>query len=339
MSCNCGGTCNNDPSGNKNNSRREFLLTGLLATVAVAGCNDAKHPFATEDQVALSGEKVKLLSVNGEVIEIDKAFLKPVPELPHLSNAEERKGMPGKKFVMVIDLARCKNLKKCQSACNHAHQVNPGQNWVKVLGMEDADHTAPYWQPTICMHCDEPPCVKVCPVDATFKRQDGLVLIDSDRCIGCRFCMAACPYSTRVFNWEEPVQTNNAELEKQNPDHHATVVADQLYSCETSLPQKKGTVGKCDFCPDMTRKGELPHCVSACPNGVFMFGDLNEDSVTNGAETFRFSQLIKDKAGYRLMEDLGTKPRVYYLPPVSRNFPYESGFENENEFDKKNKHK
>ena len=70
--------------------------------------------------------------------------------------------------------------------------------------MQDAPHTAPYWEPSTCMHCDEPPCVKVCPVDATFKREDGIVLIDSDRCIGCRFCMAACPYSTRVFNWEEP---------------------------------------------------------------------------------------------------------------------------------------
>ena len=90
-----------------------------------------------------------------------------------------------------------------------------------------------------------------------------------------------------------------------------------------------GTVGKCDFCPDMVRKGELPHCVSACPNGVFFFGDMNEDSVTNGAETFRFSELIKDKAGYRLMEDLGTKPRVYYLPPVNRNFPFEAGLEND----------
>lgn len=299
---------------NNNKSRREFLLSGLLATAAVAGCTDKNNPFSTEENVALSGEKVKLLSVNGEVIEIDKAFLKPIPDLPHLSNSEERTGIPGKKFVMVIDLSRCKNLRKCQSACNHMHEVHPGQNWIKVLSMQDGEHTAPYWQPTTCMHCDEPPCVKVCPVDATFKREDGIVLIDANRCIGCRFCMAACPYSTRVFNWEEPVLTKEVE--------------EQPYSCESSMPQKKGTVGKCDFCPDMTRQGKLPHCVSACPNGVFMFGDMNEDSVTNGAETFRFSDLIRDKAGYRLMEDLGTKPRVYYLPPVNRNFPYESGLEN-----------
>ena len=316
---------------NINKSRREFLLTGILTSAAVAGCSDKKNPFYTEDQVALTGQKVKLLSVNGEIIEIDEAFLKPVPDTPHLSNSEERRGMPGKKFVMVIDLSRCKNLKKCQSACNHAHEVHPGQNWIKVLSMKDSSHASLYWQSTTCMHCDEPPCVKVCPVDATFKRQDGIVLIDSDRCIGCRFCMAACPYSTRVFNWEEPVSPNEGE----NPLHHVNVVATQPYSCETSLPQKKGTVGKCDFCPDMTRKGELPHCVSACPNGVFMFGNMIEDYVTNGSETFRFSDLIKDKAGYRLMEDLGTKPSVYYLPPVNRNFPYESGLDNVNEDDKK----
>ena len=311
MSCNC----NQENCGN-HGSRREFLLAGLATAVAAAGCGDKSNPFTPEEGVALTGEKVKLLSVDGEIIEVDRAYLKPVPETIHLTNAEERRGIAGKKFVMVIDLSRCKNLKQCQSACNHMHFLHPGQSWIKVYSMDDAEHTAPYWQPTTCMHCDEPPCVKVCPVDATFKRQDGIVSIDSDRCIGCRFCMAACPYSTRVFNWEKP----------DIPEE----VASQHYSCETSVPQKKGTVGKCDFCPDMVRKGELPHCVSACPNGVFMFGDMNEDSVTNGAETFRFSELIKDKAGYRLMEDLGTKPSVYYLPPVNRNFPYESGIENQN---------
>ena len=295
----------------ESNSRRTFLATGLLASLGV-GCNSENHPFISEDQTVIpTGKKVKLLSIDGEIIEVDKAFLKPVPEMPSVSNSEARKGIEGKKLVMVIDLSRCKNLKKCQEACNHMHHIHPGQNWIKVYSMQDAEKTAPYWQPTTCMHCDEPPCVKVCPVDATFKRQDNIVLIDSDRCVGCRFCMAACPYSTRVFNWEEP--TMPQEIKEKN------------YSCETSVPQKKGTVGKCDFCPDMVRSGQLPHCISACPNGVFFFGDMNEDSVSNGAETLRFTDLIKDKAGYRLMEDLGTKPNVYYLPPVNRSFKYEDG--------------
>jgi Fe-S-cluster-containing dehydrogenase component len=295
----------------KDNSRRQFLTTGLLATLAM-GCT-SENPFspASDEEVKPSGETVKLLSVDGEEIEVDKAFLKPVPHMPSVNHLQAREGIPGKKFVMVIDLSRCKNLKKCQSACNHMHQVHPGQGWVQIHAMQDAEHTAPYWQPTICMHCDEPPCVKVCPVDATFKRQDGIVAIDSDRCVGCRFCMAACPYSARVFNWEKPLITE--------------VQAAQPYSCETSTPQKIGTVGKCDFCPDMVRKGDLPHCVTACPNGVFMFGDMYEDTVTNGPETFQFSELIKEKAGYRLMEDLGTKPNVYYLPPVNRNFKFEEG--------------
>ena len=271
------------------------------------------NPFMEirEEPVVESGELVKLLSVDGYVIEIDKAYLKPVPELPAVTPEEARKGIPGKQFVMVIDLSRCKNLKKCQTACNKMHWVGEKQSWIKVHSIQEAEHTSPYWQPTTCMHCDEPPCVKVCPVDATFKRQDGIVLIDNERCIGCRFCMAACPYSTRVFNWDKPV----IPTESMN----------QEYSPETSCPPKIGTVGKCDFCPDMVRNNQLPHCVSVCPNGVFFFGDEIEDTVTNGSETVRFSELIRDKSGYRLMEDLGTKPRVYYLPPVNRLFKYEEG--------------
>ena len=309
---------------NKSTSRRDFISATLLTGLAV-GCSSKTDPFTdaavNDDTVTASGEMVQLLSIDGEIIEVDKAFIKPVPHMPSVSLEEQRKGIAGKKFVMVIDLSRCKNLKKCQTSCNHAHKLKEGQNWVKIYPMKDAEHTASYWQPTTCMHCDEPPCVKVCPVDATFKRQDGIVLIDSDRCVGCRFCMAACPYSTRVFNWDDTGL----------PDD----IANQEYNAETSIPQKRGTVGKCDFCADMTRMGMLPHCVTACPNGVFMFGDLNEDSVSNGPETFRFSDLVKDKAGYRLMEDLGTKPSVYYLPPVNRNFKFEDGLPKEEPTDKK----
>jgi molybdopterin-containing oxidoreductase family iron-sulfur binding subunit len=300
-----------------NTSRKQFLAAMAASGLALAGCSTKKNPFKVTgaDAPAASGEMVKLLSVDGEIIEVDRSFLKPVPEMPMVSNEEARMGIPGKKFVMVIDLSRCKNLKKCEASCNHMHHLHSGLSWLKVYPMQQGEHTAPYWQPTTCMHCDHPPCVKVCPVDATFKRQDGIVLIDADRCVGCRFCMAACPYSIRVFNWEKP----------DIPEE----LCEQPYSCETSMPQKKGTVGKCDFCPDMIRKHELPHCVSACPNGTFFFGDMNEDTVTNGAETFRFSDMIKDKAGYQLMEDLGTHPSVYFLPPVNRNFSFEIGLEND----------
>jgi molybdopterin-containing oxidoreductase family iron-sulfur binding subunit len=297
---------NDTPSSDPSSSRRRFL-NGILSKEG--------NPFFpdTDESVKETGEKVQLLSVDGYVVEVDKAYLKPVPDVHISLSTDGREGIEGRKFVMVIDLSRCKNLKKCQSACNKMHFVNEGQNWIKVHAMQDSEHSAPYWQPTTCMHCDEPPCVKVCPVDATFKRSDGIVLIDNQRCIGCRFCMAACPYSTRVFNWEKPLLPKVAE--------------DATYSPETSCPPQIGTVGKCDFCPDMIRKGELPHCVSACPNGVFFFGDINEDAVTNGAETFRFHELIRDRAGFRLMEDLGTKPRVYYLPPVNRLFRFEEGLE------------
>src|SRR6476659_11039465 len=136
---------------NQETSRREFLAAGVLAGLA-AGCGKA-NPFATgEENIQASGEKVKLLSVDGDIIEVDKAFLKPVPDLPTVSNAAARVGIQGKSFVMVIDLSRCKNLKKCQSACNHMHHVHPGQNWIKVLSMEESDNTAPYWETTTCMH-------------------------------------------------------------------------------------------------------------------------------------------------------------------------------------------
>jgi molybdopterin-containing oxidoreductase family iron-sulfur binding subunit len=235
--------------------------------------------------------------------------------------AEIREGFPNKKFVMVVDLAKCKNALKCQDACNKNHYVTGKNAWLKVYKMQEEQDTAPYWMPTMCQHCDEPACVTVCPVDATFKRRDGLVLIDNERCIGCRFCMAACPYGTRVFNWSEPDQKWDMDAKPEpNPEY-------------AGHPSELGTVDKCDFCPHMVDQGELPHCVSACPNDVFLYGDMYEDTVTNGSkQSFKLSKLLKDKAGYRLMDSLGTKPSVYYLPPVNRTDAFVDGLEDYNEF-------
>lgn len=301
------------------NSRRNFLKKGL-GIAAVSGAVTALHAFQQDSvEVEETGEMVQLLSPQGEIVEIDKAYLKPVPEV-HISPDEAREGIPGRRFVMVIDLAQCKNLRKCHDACEKMHHCGADNEFLKVLKMQENELATPFWQPTMCFHCDEPPCVKVCPVDATYKRTDGIVLIDTNRCIGCRFCMVACPYSARTFNWSEP------ELPEE--------VRHQHYSPETSVPAKMGTVAKCDFCPDVVRKGEMPHCVTACPNGVFYFGDENEDAVSNGAETVRLSELLRDRGGYRFMEDLGTRPRVYYLPPVNRAFPFE-----DDEFTKQNEPK
>ncbi|MBI2929287.1 MAG: 4Fe-4S dicluster domain-containing protein [Verrucomicrobia bacterium] len=208
---------------------------------------------------------------------------------------------------MVIDLAKCDGCRNCTIECNKMHHTPPDREWIRVFQMQDAHHTAPYWFPKPCFHCDNPPCTKVCPVGATFKRQDGVVLIDNVRCIGCRFCMAACPYSTRFFNWGRP----------ENPP--TTTAA---YSPETSHPRRIGTVEKCDFCPEMAARGELPGCVAGCAMGALYFGDENEDAVTNSeGETVRLSRMLEERAGYRYLAELGTEPRIYYLPPKLREYP------------------
>jgi len=302
-----------------NSSRRDFINKGLKLGLLTAIGGAAVAKSLKKD------ETVELLDTEGNLIQVP---VEKVQEHSSLKgdNYNVREGYPNKKFVMVIDLARCKNAKQCQKACNKNHFIKGDNAWLKIYKMQDSEETSPYWMPNLCQHCDKPPCVKVCPVDATFKRRDGIVLIDNKRCIGCRFCMAACPYSVRVFNWSQPDQGEITLLMENDPKalHYTPDYA--------GVPSVKGTVDKCDFCPHMIDKGKLPHCVSACPNGVYFFGDLYEDTVTNGDETFQLSKLLKDKAGYRLMEDLGTAPSVYYLPPVNRQEEFEKGLNNYTEY-------
>lgn len=289
---------------NKKDQRREFLKVSAIAALSTVTGNSILFGCTSDSKDA--EEKIKLMTTDGKLVEVN---MSAVPETTYqpVSPEESRKGIPGKHFVMVVDLSRCKNARKCIKSCEHHHQITPDRPYIKVLRMQDNKASSPYWMPKKCFHCDNPPCVKVCPVGATYKRSDGLVLIDNERCIGCRFCMAACPYSARVFNWGEP--------KKQETQH--------AYSPETSVPSQIGTVEKCDFCPDMLRQNKVPHCITACPNGALYFGDQNADSVTNGIETVRLSELLRDKAGYRYLEELGTAPNVYYLPPANRLFPFE----------------
>ncbi|MBI3680631.1 MAG: 4Fe-4S dicluster domain-containing protein [Acidobacteria bacterium] len=212
------------------------------------------------------------------------------------------------RWVMVIDLAKCDGCKDCTKACNKMHFVPPFQEWIKVYEVSDNMAAGPYFLARPCMQCDNPPCVRGCPTGATFKRTDGIVIQDNDRCIGCRNCIAQCPYSARFFNWGEPKHT--AE-ELAHP-----------YSIEHNYPHRMGVVEKCIFCPDMLRAGKLPACAEACTMGAVYFGDELEDAVTNQkGETIQFSKVAKRGAAFRLLQELGTEPRVYYLPPAGRKYP------------------
>ncbi len=301
-----------DQEQGRKDTRRSFLKQfGLISAGFVAGAGAIFAAFNFEKGKLRSGNKTKLLTQDNKLVEVDTLTMEFVEKTPFDANQEQgREGIKGKKWVMIVDLSKCKNARKCIASCQHAHHLQPYQYHMQVLQMQDTPNTAPYNMSKPCQHCDNPPCVSVCPVDATFKRQDGIVLIDNERCIGCRFCMAACPYSARVFNWFEPLY---AEADKK-----------LTYNIELNIPQNKGTISKCLFSADRLREDKLPYCVSACPNGVYYFGDENEDSVTNGTtkETVRLSELLKNNAGYQLMPELGTKPRVYYLPPKNRTTPF-----------------
>jgi Fe-S-cluster-containing dehydrogenase component len=298
-------------------SRRNFLKGSLLLGAGAVAVTPLLQSCA-EERTMPEG-KVKVLTPDGKVVEVDRSQIREIKGSQLATTKEAMEGLPGKKFVMVIDLAKCKNARKCTEACQEGHDLSKEQEWMRIYLLQDNPQTAPYWFPRPCFHCDNPLCVSVCPVGATYKRTDGIVLVDTDKCIGCKFCMTGCPYSARVFQWNEPKPSTLSEKD---------------YSPELNVPAKEGTVGKCTFCADKLRGNELPRCVTACPMGVIYFGNILDDAVTNGEETVRFSEIMQQRSGYRYLETLGTNPSVFYLPPVERIFPVERGLENLDEQNK-----
>ncbi len=225
----------------------------------------------------------------------------PLTRLPRPGRARAETSEDAKiaahQWAFVIDLRRCDGCEKCVKACRKMHYLHEGQEWIKVYERQDASGQT-YYRPVLCQMCQNPPCVPVCPVGATYKVGDGVVVVDQDRCIGCRMCMAACPYDVRTFNWDDPLPAQNV-LGKPTP--------------EWPIPQRKGTVGKCLTCIHNTRYGKLPACVKKCPMEALYIGDLMTDLATNDRETIRLSDLLQDNDAYRYKEELGTRPRAYYI--------------------------
>jgi len=220
---------------------------------------------------------------------------------PQSSPAQSRR------WAMVIDAQKClqqEGCRKCVQACHQAHNVPaPAEprHEVKWIWKEAFEHAFPSeagehlreslrGNPVLvfCNHCDQPPCVRVCPTQATWKRaEDGLVMMDWHRCIGCRYCVAACPYGSRSFNWVDP-RPHLASLNAEYPT------------------RTKGVVEKCTFCEERLEQGRPPACVEACPEKALVFGDLRDPA----SEVRR---LLRARYTLRRKPELGTQPQIYYI--------------------------
>ena len=198
------------------------------------------------------------------------------------------------RYAMVIDLSRCVGCGTCTVACRAEHGTPPGVSYNKVKKYEVGKYPSAKMKflPILCMHCQDPACLKVCPTGATYKREDGIVLIDQDKCIGCRACVVACPYESRQFLWD---------IRNYYPGHLPTP-----YEMLKQKDFEKGTVVKCDFCLQRLEEDQLPACVVACPAQARYFGDLDDPES-------EVSRLIADHRGTRFREELGTQPSVYYI--------------------------
>lgn len=279
-------------------SRRHFL-EGLGATAGVLVAGTAPGLVSSMASVAQASEA----KPGGEdplaaIVEEDAAINYPGKTVHYADPPGDQK------WAMVIDVKACVGCRRCAYACVKENNIgrNAGFTYIQLLEMEpgkidiekaNLDYTEggrpdKWYLPVQCMQCAKPTCVYGCPVKATWKEPDGIVVIDYEKCIACRNCMVTCPYFARHFNWVEP-EVPAAEVNPKVP-----------------LEEKAGVVEKCTFCIQRTRNGKTTACTEACPVGARTFGDLNDP---NSA----VSILLKTRRVWRLKEEMGTEPMIWYV--------------------------
>ena len=286
-------------------SRRDFLCALAGCGAAAAGlCVDPTHtPFFRDHLKELSPEEIQHM-----LREMEARYSAQYGKAVEVSMEGPR---PGVEFAYALDLTRCVGCRRCVYACvdENNQSRDPQIQWIRVLEMDkekgiDFAHANAYYDaaevprpghfyvPVACQHCRNAPCVKTCPVGATWQEPDGIVVIDYDWCIGCRCCMSACPYGARHFNWGEP----NLPAEQMNPKTHYL----------GNRPRPEGVVEKCTFCIHRVREGRYPACVEVCPVGARKFGDLRDPQ-----SEIRY--VLENKRVFVLKAELDTQPRFYYF--------------------------
>jgi molybdopterin-containing oxidoreductase family iron-sulfur binding subunit len=230
------------------------------------------------------------------------------------TGSHARSGVKRKfRYGMVIDTRRCVGCRACVVACKAENKTPPGVSYTVVLDevLENRPDDKPLFMTKPCFHCETPPCTDVCPVSATYKReQDGIVVVDYDRCIGCRYCITACPYGARSFDFGE----NYPAVARNTP--YAQVPSPELGQFRKREHEKSpvGNVRKCTFCVHLQDKdgkydkaaGRWPACAKTCTGHAIHFGDFND-------RESEVSRLLSERQAIRLKEELGTNPNVYYL--------------------------
>ena len=294
--------------------RRDFLKRSAVAATGIGALVAALSPLRdlteTMDVEEFIQKHYKELS-REEMEQVLKRISDKVEEeyevRPHLRDI---KPLDGVQYAMALNLTRCVGCRKCVHACvaENNQSRDPEIQYIRVIkmpqgtmDMEKGDHDydveqvpeeGSFYLPVQCQQCENPPCVKVCPVQATWQEPDGIVVIDYNWCIGCRYCEAACPYWARRFNFAKP----SIPKERLNPD----------MAYLSNRPRQKGVMEKCTFCLQRTRQGKYPACLEVCPTGARVFGNiLEEDSP--------IAYILKNKRVFVLKEELGTMPRFYYF--------------------------
>ncbi len=227
------------------------------------------------------------------------------------------------KYAMVVDLERCQGCRACMEACKIENNTSEAMFWMYVFRFEEGVYpdTRMSFLPRPCQHCDNAPCVKVCPTGARFKRDDGIVLTDSDRCIGCRYCELACPYGVNYFNWQKPNDAYYSDaIDWSDPDIQEVTLGaippyknpalDERWGSEQRRTagggHAKGVMEKCTFCVQRVEQGLQPACVETCPVTALRFGDVEDPDTP-------ISRFIRERETWHLLEETGTEPSVFYV--------------------------
>lgn len=309
----------------RNNKRASSEMSVIPAESCASSTDEQGCPITSNDVADGSAEKQfsrrHFLSIVGTVAGAAAAMGTGIELLSYRAYAQESSGNnswsgnggmtgsgaatmastlapPTHQWAMVIDLRNCDGCGSCTAACQKAHYLTPDQTWIKVFLLTDSAGQT-YHLPRPCMQCENPPCLHVCPVHATFRQDQGMVLVDQDRCIGCRMCMAACPYEARYFNWNSDVKYPPLPVQA---------------TPEFPVPQRLGTVGKCTFCVGNLNHGMLSECAAGCPMGVIYNGDLKTDVAVNGmGTTVKLSKFLYDNDAVTFKPEQNTHPRVWYI--------------------------